>query len=160
MSAEVKVKHTSQEVIASLNRQLANAYLLSIKYKKFHWYVSGPFFKPLHELFDMHYGQFGEVIDDLAERSRIIGGYPIATAKEFIEMAEIDEADRVAYTPQEMVEMLHADTDLIVDALHEDIELATKHGDPGTADIYTSVVQIYQKQAWFLAETKARKGLI
>ncbi len=159
MSTEVKVKHTSQEVIQSLSRQLANAYLLSIKYKKFHWYVSGAFFKPLHDLFDMHYGQLGEIIDDLAERSRMLGGYPIATAKEFLEIAEIDESHNVQYAPQEMVEILHADTDIIIDALHEDIELATKHSDPGTADILTSIVQIYQKQAWFLAETKARKGL-
>ncbi len=160
MSTEVKVKHTSQEVIQSLSRQLANAYLLSIKYKKFHWYVSGPFFKQLHELFDMHYEQLGEIVDDLAERSRMLGGYPIATAKEFLEIAEIDESPNVQYAPQEMVEILHEDTDVIIDALHGDIELATKHNDPGTADVLTSIVQVYQKQAWFLAETKARKGLV
>jgi starvation-inducible DNA-binding protein len=160
MSTEVKVKHTSQAVINSISRQLSNAYLLSIKYKKFHWYVSGPFFKQLHELFDMHHGQLDEVIDDLAERSRSIGGYPVATAKEFIEAADIDESYNQTYMPQEMVEILHQDCDLIIDALHADIDEASKVGDVGTADIFTTIVEVYQKQAWFLAETKARKGLV
>jgi starvation-inducible DNA-binding protein len=160
MSTEVKVKHTSQAVINSISRQLSNAYLLSIKYKKFHWYVSGPFFKQLHELFDMHHGQLDEVIDDLAERSRVIGGYPVATAKEFIEAADIDESYNQTYMPQEMVEILHQDCDIIIDALHADIDEASKSGDVGTADIFTTIVEVYQKQAWFLAETKARKGLV
>ncbi|MDW8466460.1 MAG: ferritin-like domain-containing protein [Chloroherpetonaceae bacterium] len=51
MLIEVKIKHTSTEVLSALNLQLANAFVLSVKYKKFHWYVSGPFFKTLHELF-------------------------------------------------------------------------------------------------------------
>lgn len=160
MSIEVKIKHTSQDVIDSLSRQLSNAYILSIKYKKFHWYVSGAFFKQLHELFDMHYEQLSDIADDLAERSRMIGGYPAATAKEFIQHAQIHEAEATQYPPQEMVEILHHDTDKIIDALHHDIELATKGGDAGTADVYTRIVQTYQKQAWFLAETAARKGLM
>lgn len=160
MSIEVKIKHTSTEVLSALNLQLANAYVLSVKYKKFHWYVSGPFFKQLHELFDEHYRQIVEIIDDLAERSRAIGGHPIATMKEFLETAEIDESPNLNYTPQEMVEILYEDTDTIIDSLHQHIELATNHHDPGTADILTQIVEIYQKQAWYLAETKARKNLV
>jgi starvation-inducible DNA-binding protein len=160
MSVEVKIKHTSTEVLSALNLQLANAYVLSVKYKKFHWYVSGPFFKQLHELFDMHHEQIVEIIDTLAERSRAIGGYPIATMKEFIETAEIDESPNLNYTPQEMVDILYEDTDAIIDSLHQHIQMATSHNDPGTADIFTRIVQTYQKQAWYLAETRARKALV
>ncbi|MFN3344345.1 MAG: ferritin-like domain-containing protein, partial [Chloroherpetonaceae bacterium] len=52
MSTEVRVKHTTPAVMASLDQQIASASVLSLKYKKFHWYVSGPFFKPLHDLFE------------------------------------------------------------------------------------------------------------
>lgn len=159
MSTEVRIKHTTPAVIAVLDQHIASASVLSVKYKKFHWYVSGPFFKSLHELFDMHYEQLQEVVDDLAERSRAIGGYPVGTTREFMELSLVTDADGTQFSPLEMVEILHADTDKIVDALHQHIELATKDNDPGTADILTSVVQIYQKQGWFLAETKARKAL-
>ncbi len=159
MSTEVRVKHTTPAVMAALDQQIASAAVLSVKYKKFHWYISGPFFKPLHDLFDAHYEQLVEIIDDLAERSRAIGGYPVGTLREFLELSLVTDADGTLFSPLEMVEMLHADTDKIIDTLHEHIELATKDNDPGTADILTSTVQVYQKQAWFLAETKARKAL-
>lgn len=159
MSTEVRVKHTTPAVMAALDQQIASAAVLSVKYKKFHWYVSGPFFKSLHDLFDTHYNQLVEIIDDLAERSRAIGGYPVGTAREFLELSLVTDADGTMFSPLEMVEILHADTDKIIDTLHEHIELATKDNDPGTADILTSIVQVYQKQAWFLAETKARKAL-
>ncbi|MDX2129351.1 MAG: DNA starvation/stationary phase protection protein [Chloroherpetonaceae bacterium] len=160
MSVEVKVKHTTEVVIQAINRQIANTYLLSIKYKKFHWHVSGPFFKQLHDLFDMHHGQLLTIIDDLAERSRSIGGHPIATASEFINNSELEEAMGYNFSPLQMVEMLYSDSDLIIDSLHEDIIQATNDSDPGTADLFTSIVQTIQKQAWFLAETKARGTLL
>jgi starvation-inducible DNA-binding protein len=159
MSTEVRIKHTTPAVIAVIDQHIASAAVLSVKYKKFHWYVSGPFFKSLHELFDMHYEQLQEIVDDLAERSRAIGGYPVGTTREFMELSLVTDADGTQFSPLEMVEILHSDTDRIVDALHQHIELATKDNDPGTADILTSIVQIYQKQGWFLAETKARKVL-
>ncbi len=159
MSTEVRVKHTTPAVMAALDQQIASAAVLSVKYKKFHWYISGPFFKSLHDLFDVHYEQLVEIIDDLAERSRAIGGYPVGTLREFLELSLVTDADGTMFSPLEMVEMLHADTDKIIDTLHDHIELATKDNDPGTADILTSTVQVYQKQAWFLAETKARKAL-
>ncbi|MCS6990059.1 MAG: DNA starvation/stationary phase protection protein [Chloroherpetonaceae bacterium] len=159
MSTEVRVKHTTPAVMAALDQHIASAAMLSTKYKKFHWYVSGPFFKSLHELFDEHYKQLIDIIDDLAERSRAIGGYPVGTMREFIELSLVSDADGTMFSPLEMVETLHADTDKIIDALHEHIQLATKDNDPGTADILTQVTQVYQKQAWYLAETKARKVL-
>jgi len=160
MSIEVKVKHSTEVVIQAINRQIANTYLLSIKYKKFHWHVSGPFFKQLHDLFDVHHGQLLTIIDDLAERSRAVGGHPIATAQEFINNSEIEEAIGYTFTPLQMVEMLFSDSDVIIDSLHEDIEQASNDSDPGTADLFTGIVKIMQKQAWFLAETKTRGTLI
>lgn len=159
MSTEVRVKHTTPAVMAALDQHIASAAMLATKYKKFHWYVSGPFFKPLHEIFDEHYKQLLELIDDLAERSRAIGGYPVGTMREFIELSLVSDAEGTMFSPLEMVETLHADTDKIIDALHEHIELAAKDNDPGTADLFTEAVRMYQKQAWYLAETKARKVL-
>jgi starvation-inducible DNA-binding protein len=160
MSSEVKPRHTSKKVLESLSRQLANSAVLSFKYKKFHWYVSGPYFRELHLLFDSHYDQVIATIDEYAERSRSLGGYPVATLAEFISHAEIKDATKSSYTPQEMVEALLTDTNAVIDSLHADIDDASKAGDAGTADVYTRLVQTYQKQAWFLAETAEGQKLV
>ncbi|MBA2750165.1 MAG: DNA starvation/stationary phase protection protein, partial [Tatlockia sp.] len=56
-----------------LNSDLANAYLLLIKTKKFHWDVVGPQFRSLHQLWEEHYKALTINIDSLAERVRTLG---------------------------------------------------------------------------------------
>ncbi|MGZ6125438.1 MAG: ferritin-like domain-containing protein [Myxococcales bacterium] len=36
--------------------------------------------------------------------------------------------------------------------MHDDAEVATKNGDIGTADLFTRLVQVHQKQRWFLKQ--------
>jgi len=45
--------------------------------------------------------------------------------------------------------------------MHADADDATQTGDIGTADLYTRLVQAYQKQRWFLKELlKKADGLV
>ena len=41
--------------------------------------------------------------------------------------------------------------------MHEDTEVATEAGDIGTADLYTRLVQVHQKNRWFLNEILQKK---
>ena len=59
-----------QGVIELLNRDLADAYLLLVKTKKFHWDVVGPQFLTLHKLWEEHYNALTINIDACAERVR------------------------------------------------------------------------------------------
>ena len=53
-------------IINLLNNDLADAYLLLIKMKKYHWDVVGPQFRTLHELWEEHYEVLTENIDSIA----------------------------------------------------------------------------------------------
>ena len=52
----------------ALNPLLANTMVLRDLYKKHHWQVSGATFYQLHLLFDKHYNEQVELMDELAER--------------------------------------------------------------------------------------------
>ncbi|MEL6764916.1 MAG: ferritin-like domain-containing protein, partial [Cyanobacteria bacterium J06607_6] len=69
-----------QGVVNLLNQALADAYLLLIKTKKYHWDVVGPQFRSLHTLWEEHYEALTISIDEIAERARMLGGYPLGTA--------------------------------------------------------------------------------
>lgn len=60
-------------VVKLLNHDLADAYLLLIKTKKYHWDVVGPQFRSLHELWQEQYEALTENIDSIAERARTLG---------------------------------------------------------------------------------------
>ena len=52
----------------ALNQLLADTMVLRDLYKKHHWQVSGATFYQLHLLFDKHYTEQVELMDELAER--------------------------------------------------------------------------------------------
>ena len=54
-----------------LNQLLADTITLRDLYKKHHWQVAGPTFYQLHLLFDTHYEQQNELVDEIA-RSEVI----------------------------------------------------------------------------------------
>ena len=74
-----------REACVLLNRTLCNESLLLIKTRKFYWDVVGPQFMTLHKLWDTQYEALSEHVDEIAERIRYFGGFPVGTAAGFIE---------------------------------------------------------------------------
>lgn len=74
MQINIGIEHDEREKIANgLAHLLADTYILYIKTHNFHWNVTGPMFTTLHELFEQHYTELAEAVDEIAERIRAIG---------------------------------------------------------------------------------------
>lgn len=56
-----------------LSKVLADAVILYIKTRKFHWNVSGNSFMELHKLFEEQYEKLEHSIDEIAERINKLG---------------------------------------------------------------------------------------
>ena len=78
------------ESIARLNQILADTMTLRDLYKKHHWQVSGPTFYQLHLLFDKHYEEQDELVDQIAERIQLLGGVSVAMAADVAELTTIE----------------------------------------------------------------------
>ena len=141
-----------KQLISLLNRNIANASLLATKYKKYHWTVSGVLFRELHLLFDDHAANVHATVDELAERVMTLGGVPIGSPQEFIEHGTIASAVPGVIKPHVMMEDLLQDHHHIIQQQRADIQTASDHGDPGTADLLTRTVQVHEKDAWFIFE--------
>ena len=139
-----------KQSVDELNKTLANESVLINKTKKFHWDISGPQFKSLHELWDTHYETLSLRIDEMAERIRMLGGYPIGTMQGFLEVATLKEQPGRVATATESVKALLADHEHIIRETRDRIELTDKLGDAGTADFLTATIQEHEKMAWML----------
>lgn len=138
-------------VINLLNRDLSDAYLVLIKTKKYHWDVVGPQFRSLHTLWEEQYTQLTENIDSLAERVRALGGYPVGTAKGFLEYASVQEHAGDVPTAYGMVANLLADHELIIRNLRDHIDQSQdEFHDAGTADFLTGLMEQHEEMAWML----------
>jgi starvation-inducible DNA-binding protein len=138
-------------VIKVLNNQLANAYLLIIKTKKYHWDVVGPQFRTIHEMLQEQYEQLAVTIDDIAERIRALGGYPIGTAEAFMKHATIKEHTGDLPSATEMVTRLVNDHETIIRSLRSGLEeCEEKFNDSVTADFLSQITEDQEEMAWML----------
>jgi len=139
-----------ETVIARLARLLADEHVLYIKTRNFHWNVTGPYFGPLHALFENQYTALAGTIDEIAERLRSLGGVAPGSMKEFVKLSRLDEQPGGKLESAKMIAALLSDHEAVAGLLREDIKVADEAGDVGTNDFLVSVLEAHEKTAWML----------
>jgi len=144
-------------VIELLNRDLSDTFLLFIKTKKANWDVWGPQFKMLQRLWDEQSNALMRNIDSYADRTKILGGYPVATVAGFLQMASIQENPAVESHTIQIVFSLLKDHEQIICSLREHIDICSERfHDKGTADFLTVLMQHHEQMAWTLRSFMVR----
>lgn len=144
---EIDIMNT--QVIEVLNKQVANWNVLFTKLHNYHWYVTGPQFFTLHEKFEQLYTEAATHIDEIAERILAIGGKPVATMKEYLELSSVQEA---AYgeTAEGMVEAIMKDYEVMLGELKKGMTIAQDADDETTSDLLLGIYTELEKHAWML----------
>jgi starvation-inducible DNA-binding protein len=132
-----------------LNKQIANWSVLYIKLHNYHWYVKGEQFFTLHTKFEEFYNEAAGHVDELAERLLAIGGQPVGTMKECLEVASVKEADGNE-SAEEMVRSVSKDFSEIIGELKEGMAIAEKQNDETTGDMLLAIHSSLEKHVWML----------
>ena len=133
-----------------LNDLVATWSVLYTKLHNYHWYVSGPSFFTLHAKFEELYNETTLMLDEIAERILALGGKPVATMKEHLELSLIDEASGKE-SAEEMVQAVINDFGVIMEALNKAMETAAEQGDDRTEDILNAKFQSLEQHSWMLS---------
>jgi starvation-inducible DNA-binding protein len=146
-------KDVRRESVENLNQVLADTIVLRDLYKKHHWQVAGPTFYQLHLLFDKHYAEQNELIDQLAERVMMLGGVSVAMGADAAEMTLIPRPPQGREEPpMQISRLLHAH-EIILKEAHTMAKQADEAGDDGTNDLLVgSVIRTNEMHVWFVAE--------
>ena len=140
-----------QGVVEILSRLLADEYVLYTKTRNYHWNVVGPQFNDLHKFLEGQYEALDEVIDDVAERARALGGHAVGTLAEITRLARLKEQPGRHPSARQMLQDLLLDHEALIQTLRRDLETATDpHKDAGTADFLTGLMEQHEKMAWML----------
>jgi starvation-inducible DNA-binding protein len=138
-------------VVKILNSLLSDEYLLYTKTRNYHWNVLGPQFNDLHKFFEEQYTELTEVVDDVAERARSLGGWAFGTLQEFAQHTRLKEHPGHYPNAREMIGNLLADHETIIRQLRMDLETcAERYHDMGTNDFLTGLMEKHEKMAWML----------
>ncbi len=140
-----------QGCAAILNAVLSDEYVLYTKTRNYHWNVTGSDFSELHKFFESQYEELDDIVDEVAERARSLGGRSFGTLAEFLKGTSLQEAPGRYPAAGAMIRNLMTDHEAIIVRLRTNVETcATKYTDAGTADFLTGIMEQHEKMAWML----------
>ena len=105
--------------VDALNQILADTITLRDLYQKHHWQVAGPTFYQLHLLFEKHYNELNEIVDQLAERIQTLGGISLAMAADVAEMTTVPRPPRGAEPPPVQISRLLEAHEIVIKQTRE-----------------------------------------
>ena len=99
--------------------------------------------------FEELYNEAAQYVDDLAERILAVGGNPVGTLKESLDMSIVEEAGK-GYAAEQMVEELSKDFTNISKQLENAIKVAGDAGDDVSEDMFIGMQTSVDKHNWML----------
>jgi starvation-inducible DNA-binding protein len=146
-------EQTCRKSANALNQLLADTITLRDLYKKHHWQVSGPTFYQLHLLFDKHFDEQNELVDQIGERIMMLGGVSIAMAHDVAETTMIPRPPKGREEAPVQISRLLEAHEMVLKEAREMAREAAQGGDDGTNDLLVSaVIRTNEMQAWFVGE--------
>jgi starvation-inducible DNA-binding protein len=142
--------NTRQEMVLTLNQQLADTFDMLSLVKQAHWNIKGPNFIALHKLLDEIADGLMEYVDMLAERVTALGGLAMGTVR----MSA--QATRLQPYPPELVEdmatlaFLADQMAQLANSTRAAAESAETLNDMSTNDLFIEISRDLDKWLWFL----------
>lgn len=138
------------QMVAELNRLLADHFALYIKTKNFHWHVKGPRFRDLHLLFDEQAGAIHAQIDVIAERARKLQGETVTSLSMIAEQTRITDQPSANLSAEDMVRELANDNETLIASLKAMKDVAVAAGDNATDGLIDDWTDEAEGRVWFL----------
>lgn len=136
-------------LIDQLNLILADLHLHYMALRNFHWNVEGRSFFELHRIYEAQYNLFKAKIDDIAERVKMLGYYPLARFSVILDATRLDEP-AMPLNAVEMNTYLVRNLKIMQNSLHRAIPVAAEAGDKVSEDMLIDLKTEIDEQYWML----------
>lgn len=139
-----------KELATALNTYLANMGVMYIKLHNLHWNVVGSDFKQVHEYLETLYDAMAGVLDEVAELLKMQGEQLLASLKDYLAAASIQELPSAELRSREVLRIVQADLTLLRDQAQQ------IRADAAADDVYAVVSMMeehlaqYNKTLWFV----------
>lgn len=137
-----------------LNLLLANLNVFYRKLQNFHWNIKGNDFFVVHEKLEEYYNEINEQIDEIAEHILAKGCNVLATMKEYLEIAQIKEAESKKIDSNEVWKEVLEGLYILMENCKKIKEEAEKEGSYTTSSIMDEYLIEYKKKCWMINQCK------
>jgi starvation-inducible DNA-binding protein len=139
-------------ICLELKKLLADVFVLYLKTKSFHWHMRGPHFRDYHLLLDEHADQLFAMTDEIAERSRKLGGATLRSIGDIARHQRLKDNQKERVHAEMMLTELLADNQSVTTYLRSAHEVCESFNDVATASLIENWIDQTERRCWFLAE--------
>lgn len=140
-------------LIKELNEFLSDLNVLYRKLQNYHWNVKGKSFFVLHSKLEEYYNGVNSEIDKVAEKILMLGGQPLGTMKDYLNISSIKEAENAKVTGDVVLKNLLEDFSYC----KQKAEAIKVKADDSNAYIISAymdeVIDEYSKACWMLKQS-------
>lgn len=142
-------------IINKLNEFLADLNVFYRKLQNYHWNIEGRDFFVLHSKLEEYYNEINEQIDEVAEFILIIGGEPLGTMKDYLNITKITEAQNIKVKSDVVYAEIIKDFTHLLDCTNKIKKEADKISDTRTSTFMDEFIIGYSKILWMLKQTNS-----
>lgn len=141
------------ELNVSMNELLSSLEVFYHKLQSYHWYVKGHAFFTVHGQLESYYDEVSEEIDEVAETLLMIGGAPVSTLKEFLELSKVSEAEGVYIKADDLLPKVRDDYALL-EKLAEGVKsTAEEEGNALVSAKMDDLIESFSKAIWMISQS-------
>lgn len=144
------------------NIDILNEYMANIKVEinnlyNMHFNIVGPNFLEIHSLLEKEYKKFTDFYDQIAERIKMLQGYPLTNLLKIEEISQIKSMQSRDYNEFQVLDVLNNDFTYLRDYTKDLIGYFSKENDPYTSHMLLEFLLVIEKELW-ICESMCKKG--
>lgn len=147
--------HARKAISAAINPLIADAFVLFVKTKNYHWHVSGSHYRDYHLLLDEQATQIFAMVDVLAERIRKLGVTTIRSIDHINSLRRIKDDNDTFVTAKDMIRRLMNDNKAYASHIRAAHQVCDDNHDIATASLLEVFLDETERRIWFLYEIQA-----
>jgi len=139
----------TQENVERLNVLLANFQVYYQNLRGLHWNIRGKRFFELHVKFEELYNQAQLRIDEIAERILTLGGTPLHTFADYMELNKLEVGKNVT-SDEKAVQLIIESLAGLLTIEREILETSDQISDEGTNSMMSDLIKEQEKDIWMM----------
>jgi len=136
-----------------MNQYVADLAVLNVKFHNLHWNVVGERFEPVHVYVEKLYDMLFEQYDEVAERLKMVGEFPLASIKSYLDTTSVKEIDNKDYPIPKVYVILKEELTGLKTLATEIRELSDEDEDFVTVALMEDMIAEYDKELWFIKQS-------
>lgn len=133
-----------------LNEYMANLKVENNNLYNLHFNIIGNSFMGMHKKLQEYYEKIIIYYDEIAERIKMLGGYPITSLEKIENISTIKSMKSMDFTGKQVLEILSNDFKFLVDYTKDLINIFNNNNDYYTVNKLNEILMFFEKELWMI----------